>query len=183
MDPRFFRQYADLITEAEKAPAFQLDEGVAEQLKAMAEKAIAKVKSTPALAPFFNQAQGKQQELLQIFQNAKSIEDIKAQVQQLATQQPVAEGIDVRGSIAGTVLSAITSGVLVVLAKMIGIYQQMGAPDILAGSHMNMVGGATFGIIPPLMAAFLACIYASQVKSGVSFNKEMYPQANPLSGK
>jgi hypothetical protein len=172
MDPKFFRKYADLITEAETV---QLDEGVVDSLKAGVSALVNKVSSIPALVPYYKQALAQKDQLVQVFQSSSNVEDLKAKLTALADQsQPVVSeaGLNPIPSMVGAGLSVIASGAAAAMAQAIGIYQQMGQPDLIAGSHLNAVGGVLFGIIPPLMALFLATIYYSKAKGNMAWNKE-----------
>jgi hypothetical protein len=157
------------ITETRRIPmkvnevfAEVLTEDMAGQFKDKAEAFIKSVKKLNGMEGFFKQAETHQDQLIKILQNCNSAADLKTKINQLGAKiakEAVHEGIASR--IVGASLVSLAGVGAAICAKLIGIYNQMGQPDILAGSHLNAVGGVLFGVIPPLMCAVLAIAIAS----------------------
>jgi hypothetical protein len=82
MNPTFFRQYADMIAEAEQPQ--QLDENAIAGMKAMATDLFNKAKAIPGFGEAYTQAKQMKPELTQILKSAKSGKEAIEQVKQLA---------------------------------------------------------------------------------------------------
>lgn len=82
MDSRFFRQYANMVAEAEQFQ--QLDENIVNNLKAAAEDLFNKARAIPGFAQEYTQAKQMKSQLTDILKSAKSGQDAVDQVKQLA---------------------------------------------------------------------------------------------------
>jgi hypothetical protein len=138
-----------------------LNESVTEQIIAKAQSFVNAVKRMSGMETAMVQANSYQQELLNIFENCVDAEDLKMKIQQLGqtiTMSQVHEGVG--SKIAKASLLTLAGVGAVVCAKLVGIYNQMGQPDVIDGSHLNMVGGVLFGVIPAVLCAMLAIFIA-----------------------
>lgn len=151
-----------------------LTEGMAEALKAKVVALIGKIEKINGIAPFLNSAKGKKSELAKLFKSAKDGNELKAQIQSMATamakQKPVSEGFVSSAIVSG--LSVLATGALAAMASAVGIYHQMGQPDLVSGSNLNMAGGIIFGVVPPLMAATLALLTFIQARKSAAYDKK-----------
>lgn len=91
MDPKFFRKYADIITEAETQ---QLDEGIVDTIKQKISGFAAKVKALPGFEQAYARAKAAVPQLKEIFTTSKSGAEVVAKIKQLsgANNATVAEG-------------------------------------------------------------------------------------------
>jgi len=92
MDPKFFRKYADIITEAE---AVQLDEGIVDTIKQKIGGFAAKVKALPGFEQAYAKAKTLAPQLKEIFVSSKSGAEVVAKIKQLTSAgnaAAVAEG-------------------------------------------------------------------------------------------
>ena len=87
MDPKFFRKYADIITEAE-----QLDEGMLDSLKSKALDLFSKAKQVPGFAEGVAKAKAMSAQLKQILASSKSGAEVGEKIKALAQGGQVAEG-------------------------------------------------------------------------------------------
>lgn len=82
MDPKFFRRYADLITEAE-----QLDEGMIDAIKSKVSSITGQVKQAiPNFSQLYKEITPMIPQLKQILSSARTAEDVNNSVKQLAQQ-------------------------------------------------------------------------------------------------
>ena len=90
MDPKFFRKYADIITEAEVPQ--QLDEGMLDSLKQKALDLFAKAKQVPGFSEGVAKAKAMTGQLKQILQSSSSAAEVGQKIKALAQGGQVAEG-------------------------------------------------------------------------------------------
>jgi len=175
------RRYIDILAESEQPQ--QLDEGMLDSLKSGVQNIIGKITAIPAFAPYYKAAMAHQQELQKILQTTTDPEQVKAQIANLAKQTAPAvnESFDVRGKLASGTLMTILSAASALLAKGVGAYASL-AQGAQQGFEAGHGVAGLVGIMMPLMAAFLAYQYYMQAKEGASFNKQYYPEVNPISG-
>lgn len=133
----------------------------ADAIKNAIDALVAKISKISAIGPFLVKAKKQQTEINAMLKTAKSGADLQTKLKALAqemmagTPAPVTEGVFNSPAILG-VLASMAALITPLMAKAIGIYQKMGQPDIIDGSHLNMVGGLMFGVLPSLAAAALA---------------------------
>jgi hypothetical protein len=142
--PKFFRKYADLITEAETQ---QLDEGIVDSLKA----AMAKLKAVPGIQKYMQAAETKKAQLIQAAQNSSNGKELLANIKQaMGGQQAVAEGIKVGG--VSTLLLAMAARVFM------DSYLASGKPNLsaLTPASGGEVALGLVGFLVLLGACFLA---------------------------
>ena len=143
-------------------------------IKALANSAktlVDKIKKLDGISGFFRIAEKHSKELLEMFKKAKDstelTNNLKTFAKKLSKSEQVSEAMLTEGfaklALAGLVTLA--GAASVVMAKIIGIYHQMGEPDILQGSHANLAGGILFGILPALMCATMAIFLIIEAKS------------------
>ncbi len=136
-----------------------LNETVSDQIIAKAQSFVNAVKRMSGMQTAMTQADSHRQELLNIFQNCVDAEDLKMKIRQLGqTMTQVHEGVG--SKIAKASLLSLAGVGAVICAKLVGIYNQMGQPDVIDGSHLNMVGGMLFGVLPAVLCTMLAIFIA-----------------------
>jgi hypothetical protein len=131
MDPRFFRQYANLIEAAEQDKPQQLDEGAMDWIGGQVMNLVNKfLSSNPKAKQAFEKAQQHKDELVDIFTSSKNSQEIKAKVQALVKQdvQPggIAEGFaNNPGKTLGAGVAVIASTAYLLVDKLLGVAHQI----------------------------------------------------------
>ena len=127
MDPRFFRQYANLVEAAEQNKPQQLDEGVLDWIGDQIKNLINKfLNSNPKAKQAYEQAKQHKDELIGILKSSKDSNEVKAKVQALVKQdvQPggIAEGFaNNPGKTLGAGLAVIGSTAYLLVDKLLGV--------------------------------------------------------------
>ena len=166
MSADFFRNYIDIIKEAEQ-PRVQLDEGMLQDLKSKISALMTQFKTIPGIGQAYQKAKSFAPELKQIFMSAKSGKELMDSIKRLATAksgiQPVAEDIQDHKVAVGAATSL--AGISITLWEM-----ATGFFDIVLNLALNDTGAnqavALWFLVMPLviviMGAFL--IYAGGEK-------------------
>jgi len=146
MDPKFFRKYADLITEAEQT---QIDEGVLQDIKTKAQSVIAQFKSVPGIGKAYQQAKAFAPELKQIFASAKSGQDIIDGIKRMAATKAGANAMaeDVKP---GAAIGALGSTAFITWEAVSGFL------DICISAAMQGNAAGIYFVVMPILCAIAA---------------------------
>ena len=151
MSTEFFRNYIDIIKEAEQ-PKTQLDEGVMDQLKGL----IAKAQALPIVQKNIAAAKAKLPHIVAAAQQSNSGKDLMAKV---GADAAVAEGIG--GVLGGAGLAGLGGSLIAMLADFaMRSYISMGSP-----SYEQLTADQGAGFL--LLAAF-ALVGAGGIGLGAS---------------
>jgi hypothetical protein len=125
MSTEFFRNYIDIIKEAEQ-PRVQLDEGMMDSISGL----VAKIKAIPGIQRFIQAAQAKKTELIQAAQRSQNGADLVKNIQAaVGGQQAVAEGLG--DKITGAVVASAGGGLMAAGADLfMKAWIAMGKPDL-----------------------------------------------------
>jgi len=178
MDPKFFRRYADLITEAEQPE--QLDEGVMDTIKSAFSKAIQKLLSPEDLqkiASIAQQATGG--DLTPTKENAMKLvqalgitqQDVQQAIQSNGSQpvagaQPVSEMVLLGSDIKSRILTGLTG-----IGSTIG-----GGAMAIAGAGGISTG---IGLVTLVIGLVLLRVLTDDIKSDANFRKNYKPSTGP----
>jgi hypothetical protein len=178
MDPRFFRKYADLITEAEQqlteAELQQLQEGMIDSLKQIYQTVVTKARAIPNFKQYMQMAKPKQKEAVEAIKASKSPQELQQKILQIAGtiqlsedfnwRKPVAQSV--APAVAGAGASAAMSVFAVWAAKVAGVYASAGAYAAGGQIGMALAGGVVFGVLAQV--AWLGVAIALAVKASKS---------------
>ena len=167
MSTEFFRNYIDIIKEAEQ-PAVQLDEGVMDSLNGI----VAKVKAIPGIQRFIQAAQAKKAQLVQALQGSQSGADLVKNIQSaMGGQQAVAEGWGQK--LGGSLMASAGGGLMAGGADLLmKAYLQMGKPDLTQMTG-DQTGGMIFLTSLIVLGALALFAGGQQVKDELQSDDEM----------
>ena len=169
MDPKFFRRYADLITEAEQPK--QLDEGVMDSIKAM-------VMKIPGISQYIKAAENLKPQLASIAKNSRSGSEALEQVKSLAAgvKQPVIASEGERfDSIALAGLG--TAGLI--LNKLGGFYDSI-LQYYQQGDVGMAISGAGLTVFPMVIALMMAVVLWQQANEDKRYMDQHYPKQKTI---
>jgi hypothetical protein len=172
MDPKFFRKYADIITEAETV---QLDEGMLDSLKQLYQNLVGKVKSIPNFKQYYDAAKSKQQEAVEAIKSSKSAEELKQKIASIGDSLQVNEMM-YKQPVAGPALGAVAAAAAGIwdiwAAQVIGVYSSVATYAAAGETGMAVAGGLLFGVVGQLGCLGVALYLASKAKQNAAYNAD-----------
>ena len=168
MSPEFFRNYIDIIKEAEQ-PRVQIDEGIMDSISGI----IAKIKAIPGIQKFIQAAQAKKDALIQAAQQSSNGADLVKNIQAaVGGQQAVAEGWG--DKITGGFLATAGGGLLAAGANLfMSAWTAMGKPDLTTmTADGNYDGHIVLALVTMLVltGAVAMIAGAEKIKQGIQDN-------------
>ena len=187
MDPKFFRKYADLITEAEQPE--QLDEGVMDSIKAMASK----IQALPGISQYIKMAQSLKQQAIDIVKSSQSGKEVVDKLQALAQQnQPQNEGIndmaryrkgmqtDIAANRAGSVVAVGASAAIGFMAQAVGFFDIIIAQLHQGGTWSQAATAGFYPIIGMLAGLVLAVHLWNKANEDKRYMDQHYPKQKTI---
>ena len=168
MSTEFFRNYIDIIKEAEQ-PRVQIDEGIMDSISGI----IAKIKAIPGIQKFIQAAQAKKDALIQAAQQSSNGADLVKNIQAaVGGQQAVAEGWG--DKITGGFLATAGGGLLAAGANLfMNAWTAMGKPDLTTmTADGNYDGKIVLALVTMLVLTGAVAMIggAEKIKQGIQNN-------------
>jgi len=148
MSTEFFRNYIDIIKEAEQ-PTQQLDEGMLQDIKTKASAVISQFTSNPGFKQAYQQAKTFAPQLKQIFMSSKSGADVVKGIKSLAASKAGGNAVaeDVKF---GTAAGAIGSTAFITWEAVTGFL------DVCINAAMQGNAAAIYFVVMPILCAIMA---------------------------
>ena len=175
MSTELFRNYIDIIKEAEQ-PKVQLDEGVIiDKLKGLYQNFVSKVSKLPDFKKYYQLAKTKGKETVDAIKTSQSADELKQKIAQIGDTIPVNEAYVDKKSVAlpaiGAAASAATSLFSIWAADVIGVYQSVAQYIAQGDTGMGIAGGLLFGVLAQVGYMGLALYLMSKSQDNARDNR------------
>ena len=205
MTTQFMRNYIDIINEAQQP--HQLDEGMIDTLKGKVKSVVDKVAGNSALAPYYKKAQTHSMDVIKAIQSSRSGDELMGKLKAIAGASTATNEIwDPKANILGASAAGIISVATGIFNYIIGTggkvmdmirsvppekyqgwFQASGeVPYDQLSQYLDTQiagGGSLLVLMIPLAYAVIAYLQYQEAKGKIKYNKELYPDRNPVSGK
>ena len=207
MTTQFMRNYIDLINEMQQPQPQQLDEGMMDTLKGKVKSVVDKVAGNSALAPYYKKAQTHSMDVIKAIQSSRSGDELMGKLKAIAGASTATNEIwDPKANILGASAAGIisvatgifnyiigTGGKVMDMIRSVppekyqGLFQASGeVPYDQLSQYLDTQiagGGSLLVLMIPLAYAVIAYLQYQEAKEKIKYNKELYPDRNPVSGK